>query len=67
MRGSCLCGSVTYEVDALAGPMVNCHCRTCRKAHAAPFAPTARARRDAFRWTGDAQALGSFESSPGKL
>ncbi|MEZ5653736.1 MAG: GFA family protein [Burkholderiaceae bacterium] len=50
MLGSRVRGAVAYEVDALAGPIVHCHCHTCRKAHAAPFATTARVNRAGFRW-----------------
>ena len=67
MRGSCLCGSAVYEVDRLAGPIGHCHCRTCRKAHGAAFATTARVDREHFRWISDQSTLGAFESSPGKL
>lgn len=66
MKGSCLCGSVTYEVDEL-GQIVHCHCRTCRKAHAASFTSTARVKREHFRWTRGENRLSSFESSPGKI
>ncbi|MFI4974915.1 MAG: GFA family protein [Caulobacterales bacterium] len=66
IRGSCLCGSLAYEADAVLD-MRHCHCRTCRKAHAAAFATTAGVERNAFRWIrGDAER-GCFESSPGKL
>ncbi|MCW5745028.1 MAG: GFA family protein [Alphaproteobacteria bacterium] len=67
MRGSCLCGAVRYEVDRLATPIGHCHCRTCRKAHAAAFATTARVMRTDFRWISGLDKLASFESSPGKL
>jgi hypothetical protein len=67
MRGSCLCKSVVYEVDALAGPIGHCHCSTCRKAHAAAFASTARVDRGSFRWVAGEEALCAFESTPGKL
>ena len=66
MKGSCLCGAVAYEVDRL-GPIGHCHCRTCRKAHAARFATTSRTDRSAFRWTRGESQLRSFESTPGKL
>ncbi len=66
MKGSCLCGSVTYEVDALAAPIVHCHCRKCRKAHGSAFSTTARVNRDDFRWTKGAALLRHFESTPGK-
>jgi hypothetical protein len=67
MKGSCLCNAVAYEVDRLASPIGHCHCTTCRKAHAAPFAPTARVDRLSFRWLAGADVRGSYESSPGKL
>ena len=67
IRGSCLCGAVAYEAEALAGPMVHCHCRTCQKAHSAAFATTARVRRRDLRWTRGQEALGAYESTPGKL
>ena len=31
IRGSCLCGGVTFEVDRVPGPMEICHCNRCRK------------------------------------
>lgn len=67
LKGSCLCGAVRYEVDQLDMPIQLCHCRTCRKAHAAPFAPTAGVARAHFRWLAGDEHLACFESSPGKL
>lgn len=66
MKGSCLCGAVVYEVDALDMPICHCHCRTCRKAHAAAFTSTAGVHRDHFRWLQGEANLRAFESSPGK-
>ena len=67
VRGSCLCQTVAYEVDRLAGPIGHCHCNTCRKAHAAAFASTARVDRSHFRWLSGQDSTTAFESSPGKL
>ena len=66
MTGGCLCGGVRYEVTGELGPLGHCHCRTCRKAHAAAFATTARVAREAFRWTEGAGVVAGFESTPGK-
>ena len=30
MKGSCLCGAVAFEVDALEDPLA-CHCKQCRQ------------------------------------
>ena len=66
LTGSCLCGSVAYEVDAEPGAIVHCHCQTCRKTHGAAFSTVTNVPRDRFRWTKGEHRLGSFESSPGK-
>lgn len=67
MKGSCLCGTIEYEVATLDMSIIYCHCKTCRKAHAAPFAPTAGVLRENFRWLRGEDKLSSFESSPGKM
>lgn len=66
MKGSCLCGSVTYEIDRLDMPIQHCHCRTCQKAHASAFASTAGVMREHFRWLAGDEVRAFFESSPGK-
>jgi hypothetical protein len=67
MKGSCLCGAVTYEIAPMKMKIGHCSCRTCRKSHAAPFAATARVPRDKFRYLSGEAKLQAFESSPGKL
>jgi hypothetical protein len=66
LKGSCLCGSLAYEVDADAGPIVHCHCETCRKAHGSAFSSVSNVPRAAFRWTRGHDLIGGYESSPGK-
>ena len=66
IEGSCLCRAARYEIDELAGPIGFCHCQTCRKAHAAASAPTARVKRDHFRWLSGSEFVCGYESSPGK-
>ena len=66
VEGSCLCGKVAFEADALSGAIGHCHCRTCRKAHASSFSTTARVMRDQFRWVRGEEHLRHYESSPGK-
>ena len=36
-NGSCLCGEVQYVVENDFKVVMNCHCKYCRKAHAAPY------------------------------
>jgi hypothetical protein len=66
LAGSCLCGSVAYEVDADVGAIVHCHCATCRKTHGSAFSTVTNVPRDRFRWVRGEQLLRGFESSPGK-
>lgn len=65
-RGRCLCGRIRYEITGPIGPLGHCHCETCRRAHAAAFATTARVARGDFRWSSGEESLRAFESSPGK-
>jgi hypothetical protein len=66
IKGSCLCGAIGFEVAELAGPIVHCHCHTCRKAHSATFGTSARVKREHFRWVCDEELLSVFASSPKK-
>jgi len=67
MKGSCLCGTIKYEIDSIDMPVGHCHCQTCRKAHAAPFSSNAGVMREHFHWLQGENRLSSFMSSPGKL
>ena len=49
-RGSCLCDTVTWEVDGAPARMANCHCARCRKARGAAHATNAFWPLGAFRW-----------------
>jgi hypothetical protein len=62
-----MCGSVAYEVDAAAGPIIHCNCQICRKAHATAFSSISAVPRESFRWTRGKEILASYESSPGKF
>jgi hypothetical protein len=67
LTGSCLCGRVAYEADAEITAIAHCHCQTCRKAHGAAFSSIASVPKSSFRWVHGEDALGSHESSPGKI
>ena len=56
ISGRCYCGAVQYRLDGALGPLVNCHCRYCRRAHGAAFATAAVVRSAELRITsGEAQ------------
>ncbi len=66
ISGSCLCGRVRYRAERAAGPMANCHCEMCRKAHGSAFSTILPVERSGFVWTAGEELLTGFESSPGK-
>ena len=66
IEGSCLCGSIRYQAEHVAGPMVHCHCQMCRKAHGTTFSTILPVTKSGFHWVCGEQLLHHFESSPGK-
>jgi hypothetical protein len=66
IEGGCLCGSVRYQAERVAGPMAHCHCAMCRKAHGTAFATILPVSRSGFRWISGEALLRDFQSSPGK-
>ena len=64
--GSCLCGTIRYEIRGELGPIVLCHCAQCRKAQGSAFASNAPVGAASFAIVAGAEALTAYESSPGK-
>ena len=64
-KGSCLCGSIRFEVDAIDSQMGRCHCSMCRKFHGAEFATLGEASADEFRWTRGEDMLCSYVAPNG--
>lgn len=62
--GSCLCGSIKYEIDQPLRFARNCHCSRCRKASGAAFATWAYVEVNTFRWVQGEDRLGQYQSSP---
>lgn len=67
IRGSCLCGSVRYEIRGSLGRASHCHCSKCRKAHGAAFGTYARVKVNDFAFTSGQNDIGSYRSSPSVL
>ena len=65
IRGSCLCGAVSFEVDPPFPWMGHCHCSMCRKAHGAAFATHVEVDATRFRGLDNAKAILRYESSQG--
>jgi hypothetical protein len=67
LGGGCLCGAVRFEVRGKLGPLVYCHCATCRRANGSAFAANAPVRTRYVEWLAGREAMTEYESSPGKF
>jgi len=66
-RGTCLCGSIQYEVDQIEPRMAHCHCSMCRKFHGAAFATLGEAKAANFRWLKGENLLANYEAENGTV
>ena len=57
IEGSCLCGSVRYQVALLEDKVFNCHCQYCRKAHGADYVTMVIADAGTLKITDDKNVL----------
>ena len=62
IKGSCLCGAVRFEVDALAAPFELCHCNRCRKVSGSAFMAGVGVLRTNFRWTSDVDSIRRYDA-----
>jgi len=51
LRGSCLCGVVSYEIKAPFLRFAHCHCSRCRKATGSAHASNLYVSPAQFKWT----------------
>ena len=63
--GSCLCGTVRYEIRGDIGVGFYCHCARCRKASGTAFASNAVVAADEFVITSGAETLKTFVAGTG--
>jgi len=66
LKGSCLCGSITFELSGSLGKIAMCHCSQCRKAQGTPFATNSPVESKEFTIKSGEALIKEFESSPGK-
>jgi hypothetical protein len=63
IRGTCLCGTLRYEIDGPLTSMMNCHCSMCRKQHGTAFATYVVAPVAGFRWLAGEDEVVRYQSS----
>jgi len=65
LRGSCLCGKVTYRTTGRVQRFNLCHCDMCRKATGGAFGPMVRVMKSDFEFLAGQDAIQTYQSSPG--
>lgn len=65
--GSCLCGSVKFQVTDIGEKMANCHCSMCRKFHGAAFATFGEVSVENFVWLKGKELLSSYRAENGTV
>ena len=61
LEGSCLCGSVQYQLHADPKRFYHCHCRRCRKASGTGHATNIMVQAEDFTWQQGEQLLKRFK------
>ena len=64
-QGSCLCGSVAYEINGDLGPILYCHCSRCRKANGSAFAAVVPVPSSNFSIVKGVDFLRTYQSESG--
>ncbi len=59
--GSCICGSVKYEITGEFRAFYHCHCTRCRKASGTGHASNVILKPDAAEWTEGEELLGRYK------
>ena len=60
--GHCLCGAVSFEIDAFAPGIAHCHCSMCRRFHGAEYATFATVPIGAFRWVTGETSIRAYQA-----
>ena len=62
IRGSCLCGGVTFQISHATGPFELCHCSHCRKASGSAFVAGLAVMRPDFELLTGRELIKTFEA-----
>lgn len=64
-KGSCLCGSVRYEINSQPKAVSNCHCTMCQKQHGAAFSTYGSVPQESMVYLSGESSLTTYKSSAG--
>jgi hypothetical protein len=62
IRGSCLCGGVSFVIAHATGPFELCHCTRCRKVTGSAYLPGLRVRRESLRFVQGTELIATYEA-----
>jgi hypothetical protein len=66
IMGSCLCGSVLFEIDPAGIVLITqCYCPNCRKVSGSQHGVYLQVKPQNFHWLAGDDNIAAFESSPG--
>jgi len=65
IKGSCMCGKITYTIQGQVGEITHCHCTTCRKADGSAFSSVVQIEN--FEFTSGEKLIKCYQSSPDKV
>ena len=60
-KGSCICGSVSYEITGEPSAFFHCHCSRCRKSSGTGHASNILLKPEAATWTAGEELLANFK------
>jgi len=61
LSGSCLCGSIAYEITGTSRAFFHCHCSRCRKASGTGHASNIILTPETVKWTAGEHLLKSYK------
>lgn len=65
-KGSCLCGTIQFEITGAIRNIVYCHCSECRRAQGSAFAANGIVEAKNFNILSGETELTGYESTPGQ-
>lgn len=65
LKGSCLCGEVSFELSGELPPIYQCHCSLCRKVSGSSSNSALIVKSSSFKWRSGEHQIRSFSMSSG--
>lgn len=62
-QGSCLCGTIKFQIKGAISDIVKCHCSLCRKAQGSAFATNGNVNTNEFSFISGEDNLSHYKAS----